>query len=44
MSMIKMKSFICFEMLEEGWNFIKLFFWCFQIKNKVVQVCTKFAH
>ncbi len=31
----KKKSFVCFEMLEEGYKFERLFFWCFEVENKV---------
>jgi hypothetical protein len=41
MPMKKTKSFIYFEMLEEGYKFEKLFSLCFQVENKV-QICTKY--
>jgi hypothetical protein len=39
--MKKTKSFICFEMLKEGYKFFKLFFPCFQVKQRQ-QICTKY--
>jgi len=38
MPMKKTKSFICVEMLEEGSKFFLMFFWCFQVENKVVSI------
>jgi len=38
MPMKKIKSFIYFEMLEEGYKFERLFFSCFQVKNKVADM------
>jgi hypothetical protein len=31
----KAKFCVCFEMLEEGSKFARMFFWCFQVENKV---------
>jgi hypothetical protein len=38
MPMKKTKSFIYFEMLEEGYKFEKLFSLCFQVENKVTNM------
>jgi hypothetical protein len=38
MPMKKIKSFIYFEMLKEGYKFERLFFSCFQVKNKATDV------
>jgi hypothetical protein len=44
MPMKKTKSFICFEILEEGQKFFKLFFSYYKIENKVTSTCKIFAH
>ncbi len=43
MPMKKTKSFICFEILEEGQKFFKLFFSYYKIENKVTSTCKIFA-
>jgi len=42
MPMKKTRFFVCFEILEEGLKFVRLFFLCFQVENKATNMYKTF--